>query len=43
MSVNTVRYIRLLEEAADSLITEERVFDDDVIDVLQVSSHFVCL
>lgn len=33
--VNTVRYIRMFEDAGDSLLPEERMSDDDVIDVLK--------
>jgi DNA replication licensing factor MCM7 len=35
ISLNTIRYIRMFEEAADALLPEERVSDDDVIDVLK--------
>lgn len=45
---NTVRYIKLFEAAADSVIganTNGRVFEDDAIDLLQVfhtdGAHFL--
>jgi hypothetical protein len=38
ISSNTVRYMRLFESAADSLVSQGRAFEEDVIDVLQVSA-----
>ena len=42
ISSNTVRYMRLFESAADSLVSQGRPFEEDVIDVLQVCICCMC-